>query len=89
MADVVDKLPDAHHRPGESKYEKYFDGQVWRLVLGEDCPADMNIAQNAIRITAKRKKIAATIRQSKREGVIYVQAHLPESKPAKRSRKSK
>lgn len=71
--------------PVRRKYEKFFDGQVWRLVLGDDCPEDIRSARNAVQITADRMGIKCTVRQSKREGCIYVQAHLPETKkPAKR-----
>jgi hypothetical protein len=86
MADVVESLPPPHHVPGQPKYSKFFDGQKWRLVLGKDCPASMNVAQNALRVTAKRAGIVATIRQSKKEGVIYVQANLAK-KPAKNKSK--
>jgi hypothetical protein len=80
MAEVVDQLPPARSVPGDPKYAKYFDGQAWKLVLGVDCPANINIAQNAIRITAKRAGIKADIRQSKKDNAIYVQAHVAQSK---------
>jgi hypothetical protein len=84
MAEVVDHIPPAKSVPGERKYAKFFDGQAWKLILGVDCPADMNIAQNSLRITAKRAGIKAEIRQSKADNAIYVQAILPAKKKAKK-----
>lgn len=76
MAKIVASLPAARFDPRKPKYDKYFDGQAWKLELGVDCPAEMNIAQNAIRVTAKRKGIDCKIRQSKKENCIYVQAEV-------------
>jgi hypothetical protein len=84
MAEVVDQMPPRRSLPGEPKYAKYFDGQPWKLMLGEDCPANINVAQNALRITAKRAGIKAEIRQSKADNAIYVQAILPAKKKAKK-----
>lgn len=82
MASVVNDFPPPHGK----KYDKFFDGKPWKLVLGEDCPADLNVAQNALRIAAKRHGIKATVRQSKKDNAIYVQAHVAK-KPAKRKAK--
>lgn len=82
MAEVVESIP----RGRFGDYSKFFDGQPWKLILGVDCPEDINIAQNSIRITAKRAGVSATIRQSKKDNAIYVQAHV---RPAKRVTKRK
>lgn len=83
MAEVVSTMPVARSDPQNPKYAKYFDGQPWKLILGEDCPAEMNIAQNAIRVTAKRAGIKVAVRQCKKENCIYVQAEV--EKPKRKS----
>lgn len=83
MASVVDSLPPKRG----TKYDKFFDGQRWKLTLGKDCPADINVAQNVLRVTAGRRGIECTIQQSKKDNAIYVQAHVAAKKPAKRKAK--
>lgn len=72
MAEVVNEVPK---RNTKSKYNKYFDGQLWRLTTGVDCP-NINTAAGAIKNVAKYLGIKVTVSTRSAENAVYVQAHL-------------
>lgn len=77
MASVVKEFPQDVKRRWHGYYDKFLDGQIWKLTLGEDCPASASSAQSSLRNAADRKGVSkVAIRVSRDEGCIYVQAIL-------------
>jgi hypothetical protein len=58
MAEKLETFPERQNigRPVGSKYDKYLDGSVWRLVAGEDFQGDAAKFVRAIRQHANSRR---------------------------------
>lgn len=83
MAKVVDKIPEIPKRSSrvrrsrnknESKYMKYFDGQIWQLELGVDCPAGTRGIYAIFQKASRSMNVEVMVCVRSRENAVYVQA---------------
>lgn len=77
MAEVVKEHPQVN----ANKYDTYFDGRIWKLTGGVDCPENLLHARASICAVAKKLGVVAKVSMRKSENAIYVQAILGEGKP--------
>lgn len=71
MAEVVDEMPkNGRHR---SKYERFLDGQVWRINAAEDFGMSTATVRTGVRTLAYRRGIRV-ITSTDDAGNLYVRA---------------
>lgn len=61
-----------------SRYARFFDGSVWKLTLGEDCPASPDRARSAIYVTARRRGLKVRTDFHSEPGFVFIQTYEPE-----------
>ncbi len=78
MAEVIEALPEWARGGRREKYpyDRWFDGQVWRLDEGVDFEQDRRGMAYRIRAAAKKRGIRVTVahRDEDGRGVIVVKA---------------
>lgn len=73
MAEIVDELPPKRRRRARgSKWDRYLDGQVWRLVPGEDF--DSTPASVGARLRQRASAVNLSLAVRFHDGCVYVQA---------------
>lgn len=61
-------------RPKGSKYDRYLDGQIHKLKLGEDCPATVASARAVIRSAADKFGVNHRTDATSEPGHLIIQA---------------
>lgn len=73
MPEQVAELPaNSAGRPPGSKYDQYFDGNVWKLTPGDDGPAKIQIFRTSLYTAAKTRGFKLVTRV--KDGFLFVQA---------------
>lgn len=84
MATVLDAFPNGN---GHWTYGKYLDGQVWRLVRGEDFSPTVSLlsVRASLAVAAMRRNMKVHCRSRKSEpDILIVQAYTPDTKEVQR-----
>lgn len=73
VAEIVDELPPKRSANAKgSKWDRYLDGQVWRLVPGEDF--DLTPMKISVVLRKRGSKLNRSVAVRFDDGCVYVQA---------------
>lgn len=81
---MAEKLKDdnwrADHNTGTYPWNKWLDGDTWRIFHGQDYTCSNLSMDRAIRSAARKRGMRATIQRNV-EGQVTLRAFIPEAKP--------
>jgi hypothetical protein len=83
MAKVVKQFPMGSRVRSERHWaEKFMDGQIWQVELGQDVPSTSAEAlRGSVTHNLLRKGLKAVVRKGEEEGLAYMQVVDLEGKP--------
>ena len=78
MAEILDDYDFSDHpgMRGKYPYEEWFDGQVWKLIPGEDFNVSTESLRVCIYTAAKRRDLRVRTTISAGDGSLIIQAEL-------------